>query len=117
MKFTISDKNKLLIDSKNFDINNNIRLYNTCYFLFSEQNQLKKIKLEICNQKSRVDRYAMRVVQLEDFTKCQETVLNDITCKLYANRPKLKNIIKTRIKQLVIYIFTLDEVGNSNIIQ
>lgn len=78
--------------------------------LFLEKNQLKKIKLEIDNQKSRVDRYARRVVRLEDFTKGQSLVLNDKKNELFAVRPNLKNIIQTRIKQLVTHIFSLNEV-------
>jgi len=78
--------------------------------LLLEKNQLKKIKLEIDNQKSRVDRYGRRVVRLEDFTKGQSSALNDKTNELFAVRPNLKNIIKTRINQLVTHIFSLNEV-------
>ncbi|KAL5238127.1 hypothetical protein ACI65C_005537 [Semiaphis heraclei] len=89
LKLALSDKNKILTDKKN---------------------QLKKIKLEIDNQNSRVDRYGRRVVRLEDFTKGQSSALNDKTNELFAVRPNLKNIIKTRINQLVTHIFTLNEV-------
>lgn len=78
--------------------------------LFLEKNQLKKIKLEIDNQKSRVDRYGRRVVRLEEFTRGQSSVLNDKKNELFAVRPSLKNIIKTRINQLVTHIFSLNEV-------
>jgi len=78
--------------------------------LFLEKNQLKKIKLEIDNQKSRVDRYGRRVVRLEDFTKGQSSALNDKKNELFAVRPSLKNIIQTRINQLVTHIFSLNEV-------
>ncbi|CAH1732628.1 beclin 1-associated autophagy-related key regulator isoform X1 [Aphis gossypii] len=89
LKLAISDKNKILTDKKN---------------------QLKKIKLEIDNQKSRVDRYGSRVVRLEDFTKGQLSVLNDKNNELFAIRPNLKNVIRTRINQLVTHIFSLNEV-------
>jgi len=89
LKLAISDKNKLLTEKKN---------------------QLKKLKLEIDNQKSRVYRYGIRVVRLEDFTKSQEIVLTDKTNELLAIRPDLKNIIITRINQLVTHIFSLNEV-------
>uniref|UniRef100_A0A2S2NP70 Beclin 1-associated autophagy-related key regulator n=1 Tax=Schizaphis graminum TaxID=13262 RepID=A0A2S2NP70_SCHGA len=89
LKLAISDKNKILTDKKN---------------------QLKKIKLEIDNQKSRVDRYGRRVVRLEDFTKGQLSVLNDKKNELFAIRPNLKNVIKTRVNQLVTHIFSLNEV-------
>lgn len=78
--------------------------------LFLEKNQLKKIKLEIDNQKSRVDRYGRRVVRLEDFTKGQSSALNDKKNELFAVRPSLKNVIRTRINQLVTHIFSLNEV-------
>ncbi|XP_001945788.2 beclin 1-associated autophagy-related key regulator isoform X2 [Acyrthosiphon pisum] len=89
LKLALSDKNKILTDKKN---------------------QLKKIKLEIDNQKSRVDRYRSRVVRLEDFTKGQSSALNDKKNELFAVRPSLKNIIQTRINQLVTHIFSLNEV-------
>lgn len=79
-------------------------------FCFLETNQIKKLKLEIDNQKSRVDRYGRRVIRLEDFTKSQASVLNDKTNELYAIRPGLKNIIRTRMNQLVTHIFSLNEV-------
>lgn len=66
--------------------------------------------MEVDNQKSRVDRYGRRVVRLEDFTKCQATVLKDKTNELLAIRPNLKIIIQTRIDQLVTNIFSLHEV-------
>jgi len=84
--------------------------YLPIYFYFLEKNQLKKLKLEIDNQKSRVYRYGVRVVRLEDFTKSQEIVLADKTNELLAIRPDLKNIIITRINQLVTHIFSLNEV-------
>lgn len=68
------------------------------------------MKLEIENQKSRVDRYGRRVVRLEDFTKGQASVLNDKTNELIAIRPSLKSIIRMRIEQLVTHIFSLNEV-------
>lgn len=77
---------------------------------FTEKNQLKKLKLDIDNQKSRVDRYGRRVVRLEEFTKVQVIVLNNKKSELFAMRPNLKNIIQTRIGQLVTHIFPLNEV-------
>lgn len=77
---------------------------------FTEKNQLKKLKLDIDNQKSRVDRYGRRVVRLEDFTKVQVMVLNNKISELFAMRPNLKNMIQTRIDQLVTHIFPLNEV-------
>lgn len=78
--------------------------------MFLEKNQLKKLNLEIDSQKSRVDRYEKRVTRLEEFTRSQEIYLNDKTNELYAIRPLLKDIIKTRINQLVTHIFCLEEV-------
>lgn len=66
--------------------------------------------MEIDNQKSRVDRYGRRVVRLEEFTKCQASVLRDKTDELLAMRPNLKDIIQIRIGQLIANIFTLNEV-------
>lgn len=80
------------------------------FVFFLEKSQLKKLKLEIDNQKSRVDRYARRVVRLEDFTKCQASNLRDTKNELLALRPALKNIIQIRIDQLITYIFPLNEV-------
>jgi len=71
---------------------------------------LKKLQSEIDYQKSRVDRYGRRVIRLEDFTKAQTSVLNDKTNELFAVRPNLKNVVQTRIKQLVTHIFTLKKV-------
>jgi len=71
---------------------------------------LKKLHSEIDYQKSRVDRYGRRVIRLEDFTKSQISVLNDKTNELFAVRPNLKNVVQTRIKQLVTHIFTLKKV-------
>lgn len=68
------------------------------------------MKLEIDSQKSRVDRYGRRVVRLEDFTKEQASLLNDKTNELLAIRPDLKNVIHTRVNQLVTHIFSLSEV-------
>jgi len=89
LKLAISDKHKILTD---------------------KNGQLKKLHLEIDYQKSRVDRYGQRVVRLEDFTKAQTSVLNNKTNELFAVRPYLKNVIQLRIKQLVMYIFSLREV-------
>lgn len=50
------------------------------------------------------------MVRLEDFTKGQLSVLNDKKNELFAIRPNLKNIIRTRINQLVTHIFSLNEV-------
>lgn len=71
--------------------------------------------MDIYNQKSKVDRYRTRVIRLKDFTIAQKEVLHNKTNELFGNKPKLKNIIRTRIKELVIHIFTLSEVGNSTI--
>lgn len=78
--------------------------------MFLEKNQLKKVKLEIDNQKSRVDRYGRRVFRLEDFTRGQACVLNDKKNELLLMRPNLKNYIQKRIQQLVTHIFPLDEI-------
>lgn len=78
--------------------------------MFLEQNQLKKLILEIDSQKSRVDRYEKRVIRLEEFTRSQEIFLNDKTNELNAIRPILQDIIHTRINQLVTHIFCLEEV-------
>jgi hypothetical protein len=50
------------------------------------------------------------VVRLEEFTKVQIIVLNNKISELFAMRPNLKNIIQTRIGQLVTHIFPLNEV-------
>ncbi|XP_050438468.1 beclin 1-associated autophagy-related key regulator [Adelges cooleyi] len=89
LKLSISDKNKAIVDKKSL---------------------LKKLKVEIDSQKSRVDRYGRRVVRLEDFTKSQEVILNEKIDKLLTIRPDLKNVIRARIKQLVTHIFYLNEV-------
>lgn len=60
------------------------------------------------NQKLRIDRYEKRVVDMEDFTKLQASILNNNTVELNMIRPSLKNIIRLRIKQLVTYIFSLN---------
>lgn len=78
--------------------------------IIAEKNQLKKLKLDIDNQNSRVDRYARRVVRLEDFTKVQIIVLNNKISELFTMRPNLKSIIQARIDQLVTHIFPLNEV-------
>lgn len=85
-------------------------LFIIIWLIFLEKNQLKKLKLEIDNQNSRVDRYSQRVFRLEDFTKAQETLLNDKILELQAIRPDLKKVIQRRIQQLITHIFSLDEI-------
>lgn len=75
------------------------------------------MRSEIDNQKSRVDRYGSRVVRLGDFTEAQASVLTYKTKELLALRPELKEIVQTRIKQLVTHIFSLNEVQPTILLQ